>query len=130
MLGIRNYIDLWIFSLHWICALHHCRTGGTSTADLIEELPVKSPVLEVCQVGGKIRVIFNILLKINTLSMFIFKYQELNLHFSWSSIHSDYNIYCMVLVDSISVEFTSMYIRSREYSVTIGTLVFVDWLVK
>lgn len=69
VLGIRNCIDLWIFSLHWVCGLHHCRTGGTSTADLVEQLPVRAPVLEVCQVGGKIQVIFNILLKINTLTM-------------------------------------------------------------
>lgn len=118
VLEIRSCIDLWIFSSPSVCVLHHCRTGGTSTTDVIEQLPVRAPVLEICQVGGKIQVIFNILLKTKYSEHVAFKYQELNLHFSSGSIHSDYSIYCMVLVGFISVEFTSVYLRSREYSVT------------
>lgn len=64
VLGIRNVLT-YGSRLHRVCALHHCRTGGTSTAGLIEQLP------EVCHIGGKMQVICNMLLKINTLSMLL-----------------------------------------------------------
>lgn len=32
-----NFVELWIFS-SGIYALHHCRAGGTPTADLIQQL--------------------------------------------------------------------------------------------